>query len=161
FKWVRHKGDTIQVLVPERAWKSTMRFKNDLDITQFVLLVWSQSGVLDTCLVYYEIKNISKSRKHKVGLRFMLDTFIGGNDGVPFTVPGRTGFLDQQDQFAGPKVPDFVEAVEKPGDPRDPGTVAHLALKGVRLPKVGKLDEVDRLVLCGYPGNPQANWDWP
>jgi hypothetical protein len=164
FKWV--KGESLQVLVlskenEPRGWKSRMRFKNDLDISQYVLLVPSQSGALDTCLVYYEIKNISKSRTHKVGIRFLLDTYIGGNDGVPFTIPGPKKFANSKDEFLGAQVPDFVEAVEKPDDPKDPGTVARLVLKGVQVPEIGKLDEVNRLVLCRYPGNQQANWAWP
>ena len=46
-----------------------------------------QSRRLDTCLVRYVIEN-TDVRSHRVGLRFMLDTFIGANDGVPFTIPG-------------------------------------------------------------------------
>ena len=40
----------------------------------------------DTALVTYIVKNEDKSR-HTVGLRVMLDTYIGANDGVPIYVP--------------------------------------------------------------------------
>jgi hypothetical protein len=38
---------------------------------------------------------------HKVGLRLQLDTLIGGNDGVPFTVPGQPGLIDTSADFQG------------------------------------------------------------
>ena len=37
---------------------------------------------LDTCLVKYKVENRDKST-HQVGLRVLLDTYIGENDGVP------------------------------------------------------------------------------
>src|SRR5262249_11226127 len=42
--------------------------------------------LLDTVLFSYKIKNES-NKTHEVGLRFLLDTYIGTNDGVPFTLP--------------------------------------------------------------------------
>jgi hypothetical protein len=41
--------------------------------------------ILDTCLIRYEIQNID-TRDHWVGLRMVVDTLIGSNDGVPFAV---------------------------------------------------------------------------
>ena len=37
-------------------------------------------------MVRYQIEN-KDTQNHKVGLRFLLDTYIGANDGVPFTIP--------------------------------------------------------------------------
>jgi hypothetical protein len=41
---------------------------------------------------------------HDVGVRFLLDTFIGTNDGVPFLIPGSSELCDTQKRFdtAGP-----------------------------------------------------------
>src|SRR5262249_22502894 len=49
------------------------------------------SGKLDTCLVRYTVENHSGAN-HDVGLRVMLDTFIGADDGVPFLVPTEQEF---------------------------------------------------------------------
>ncbi len=50
------------------------------------------SNLLDTCLVRYRITN-EDSRSHHIGLRFMLDTYIGANDGVPFLIPLQSELL--------------------------------------------------------------------
>ncbi len=65
----------------------------------------------------------------------MLDTFIGANDGVPFTAPGVKGFIDTSRDFKGGKIPPYLEAVENPDDAKDPGTVARWA-EEIRLPGV-------------------------
>src|SRR5205823_4683684 len=47
-----------------------------------------KNRLLDTCLVRYDIRNNDPTLPHRVGLRFMLDTFIGSTDAVPFTIAG-------------------------------------------------------------------------
>jgi hypothetical protein len=98
-------------------------------VTQTVELVpGPQSRLLDTCLVTYKIEN-RDNRPHRVGLRFMLDTFIGANDGVPFTLPGAPELCDTQREFLTPQdVPDFLQALEN-ADLANPGTIAHVQLK--------------------------------
>jgi hypothetical protein len=162
FYWV----ERLKVLRRNRqdkpvAWRSRMRYRSDLFITQYVFLVPTGGDVLDACLVVYKLENKSKAVDQTVGIRFLLDTYIGGNDGVPFTVPGRSEFVTTKEEFKGAQVPSFVEAVEKEDDPKDPGTVARLGLKGVQVPGFPKFDDISRLVICQYPGNPQAAWELP
>jgi hypothetical protein len=79
----------------------------------------------DTCLVRYRIEN-ADTAEHSIGLRFLLDTYIGGNDGVPFVIPGEAGLCDTQKEFNGPQeVPGYIQAQEF-GDLTNPGTVAHI-----------------------------------
>ena len=69
--------------------------------------------LLDTCLVRYVIYQQGRTIGHKVGLRFLLDTYIGANDGVPFTIPGDKDLCDTYKDFDKPdKVPDFISALE-------------------------------------------------
>ena len=98
-------------------------------VTQTVGLVpGAQSGKIDTCLVHYRIEN-HDARPHAVGLRFLLDTFIGGNDGVPFLIPGRATLCDDRAEFRTPaEVPDFIQARES-DDLRNPGTIALIQLR--------------------------------
>jgi hypothetical protein len=115
-------------------------------VTQTVEIVpGDQSRLLDTCLVRYRFDN-EDNRPHRLGLRVLLDTYIGANDGVPFTIPGATGLCDTEMQFPlADQVPDFIEALERP-DLRDPGTIAHLGLK-----RTSRFDPPDRLTLGAWP----------
>ncbi len=118
-----------------------------LKVTQEVEIVpGEQSRRLDTCLVRYLIEN-RDTRGHKVGLRFMLDTFIGANDGVPFLIPGEMGLCDSRKKFAGPAVPDFIQALEK-DNPRNPGTVAYLQFR------IGEnIESPEKVTLGGWPNS--------
>jgi hypothetical protein len=88
----------------------------------------------------------------------MLDTFIGSNDGVPFTIPGRKGFLKDMKEFKTKEIPAYIEAVEKPDDPTDAGTVARLGLKDLQIGGV-TLTELGEMKICKYPGNAHQAWD--
>jgi hypothetical protein len=115
-------------------------------VTQSVEVVpGEQSPLLDTCLARYRIEN-QDGRPHTVGLRFLLDTYIGANDGVPFTVPGARELCDTQMEFGrAEQVPDFIQALER-GDLTNPGTVAH-----VRFRPGGGLEAPDRVTLGAWP----------
>ncbi len=114
-------------------------------ITQTVeLTAGEESGRLDTCLVRYRIDN-KDTIPHSVGLRFLLDTYIGANDGVPFLIPGQNQFCTTQLVIAGPAVPSYIQACEQQ-DLADPGAVARLQFRlgnGVEPP--------NRVTLGAYP----------
>ncbi len=120
-----------------------------VQVTQTVEIVTgSQSRSLDTCIIRYTLHN-RDARAHKVGLRFLLDTFIGENDGVPFTIPGKPGLCSTRQRFDTPSdVPDYIQALEK-DNLLSPGTVAHLQF---RIP--GPLEAPTRVLLGGYPDGP-------
>jgi hypothetical protein len=134
-----------------------------LAIVQDVEIVrGSQSGQPDTCLVRYVLEN-RDTVAHQVGLRFLLDTFVGARDGVPFAVPGLAQLCDTSCDRQGADVPDFLQALEK-DDLKSPGTVAHLTLQlGLRL------EAPARVTLGAWPddkfmGQAKANltgWDVP
>jgi hypothetical protein len=137
-----------------RGWEWAFEFPAEgVVATQKVELVpGEQTRLLDTCLVRYSVKNRSAAAR-KVGLRVLLDTFIGANDGVPFVVPGRPGLLEDMQRFPQKDIPDFIQALERP-DLKDPGTVAHLALK---LPGA---EPVETMLVAAWPGNREVRWDW-
>ncbi len=120
-----------------------------LRVTQEVEIVpGAQSRRLDTCLVRYILEN-RDTRPHRVGIRFMLDTYIGSNDGVPFTIPGASDLCDTKMAFPTPqRVPDFIQALEN-DDLRNPGTVAYLQFR------IGRnIESPNRVLLSGWP-NPE------
>ena len=120
-----------------------------ITVTQFVELVrGEQSRLLDTCRVRYQIDNAKDGLERQVGIRFLLDSFIGGNDGVPFTIPGDSALCDTMKdlpaQAKDQKIPDFLQAQEKP-DLARPGTIAHLRLN------LENLETPARVTLGAWP----------
>jgi hypothetical protein len=157
-KWSRD-GRLVRVPAPRTGWLSTMDFRGEkVRVTQHVEIVPGETGLLDTCLVHYEIHNYG-TVPQKVGLRVMLDTFIGDNDGVPFTIPGRKEFVTRKEDLQGDKIPDYIEVVERPDDEKDPGTTARLQLRGLQLPDGIELEEPQMLRISQFPGS-EIGWDW-
>lgn len=139
-------------------WTSVMDYPEKVRLTQIVeILPNQQTRVLDTCLVRYTIENFSNSPR-KVGLRVMLDTFIGANDGVPFRIPGESDFLKTMKVFGQKDIPDYVQAWENP-DLKNPGTVAHLGLKNFEIPKAN-IEPILEMVICRFPNNTEQRWKW-
>jgi hypothetical protein len=129
---------------PHTGMKSVWEWEDvKVRVTQFVELVrGEESNRLDTCLVRYAVENLDQ-RSHTVGIRFLLDTFIGGNDGVPFTIPGEPDLCTDRKEFRN-NVPAFLEALENE-DLAHPGTVAHLKLK------LGDREPPSRVTLGAWP----------
>jgi hypothetical protein len=132
-----------------------------ITVTQIVEIVpggLSADGtklLLDTCLVRYDLTN-EDSKPHTVALRFLLDTFIGSNDAVPFTIAGAKQLCDTMKTFDKPAdVPDYITALERQ-DLKNPGTVAHLVLR-----YGGGLEPPSRVTLGAWPASslrkPPAN----
>lgn len=144
---------------PYLGCTSTMDFKEEkVRVTQYVQIIPGPEGFLDTVLIYFTAANLSTGPR-KVAIRYMLDTYIGKNDGVPFTAPGTKDFVTTKADYEGGEVPDYLEAVEKPKDPKDPGTIARLGLRGIGWSGV-ELLEPERVRICRYPDNPNIKWDW-
>ncbi len=138
--------------------ESVWQLPQKIVVRQLVEIVaGEQSRLLDTCRVRYVLENHDDS-EHRVGIRVMLDTFIGANDGVPFTIPGRRDLCDTKMVFSSKsEVPDFIQALEK-DDLQNPGTVAQIQFK-----LGGRIESPDRVTLGAWPhsefrsyGIPQA-----
>jgi hypothetical protein len=138
------------------GWVYEMRFGGEkVLVRQHVEIVPGQSGELDTCLVWYTITN-NDTVPHTVGLRFMLDTFIGASDGAPVQISGK--LLKGPERIPKDKVPRYMEVVENPDDPKDPGTVAQLYLKEIPVPGV-TMEDPELVLLCRWPRNDAQGWD--
>jgi hypothetical protein len=154
-KWV--KGKQLLKAKNRERWASSMDYPEKVSVTQVVELVPGQSRLLDTVLVRYIVVNNSNLPR-QVGLRVMLDTFIGANDGVPFRIPGRSTFLETKEDFDQKQIPDYVQAWEH-ADLKKPGTVAHLGLKGVELSGIS-VEPMEMMRICRWPGNSEIRWKW-
>lgn len=147
-----------------RKWVSTWKFTENVYVTQTVMLVPNDdTRLLDTILIHYLVENEDRT-PHKVGLRVMLDTYIGAEDGVPFAIPGQSDLLTTKRDFRDFKdIPDFIQALERP-NLSDPGTTATMILKlptDVKInPEDPELSPITRMVICRWPGNPEERWDF-
>lgn len=152
----RETGPAPALTEPEggQRWRSCWEYPNErVRVHQRVDLVpGEQTRVLDTCLVRYEVENLDNT-VHTVGVRVMLDTFIGANDGVPFLVPGSSSLIQTKRHFSYKEIPSFIRAHER-ADLRDPGTVALLGLK------LHSAEEIESVLICRWPGNPDVRWEW-
>jgi RNA polymerase sigma factor (sigma-70 family) len=163
-RWAKVKGQVYKEFkAGDRKWVSAMDYVDSkVRIIQAVeIVVGEQTRLYDTALVKYRIDNLD-SKSHAVGLRAMVDTFIGTNDGVPFLIPPTAArpayLLDTKEVFEKGRVPEFVRALET-GDLNDrTATVAEMGLK------LQGLEAINRMVICRWPdahGGREARWDWP
>ncbi len=158
--------------LPEKTRSKNVWLHKDgnIQVTQVVDILPSKIPVkiegephrlLDTCLIAYKIQNVSK-RKYKVGFRYTLDTFIGKNDGVPFTVPGKPGMIKDMFKYSKEQIPDFIQALEKP-DLVDPGTIANLSFRiaGLEFPSEVRLTRWPGHTITGPVEKRIRTWDIP
>lgn len=105
----------------------------------------------DTVNIEYEIHNESGTGK-QIGLRMMLDTMIGGNDGAPFFILG-AGQVTQEFEWSGNSVPAFWIAYESP-------IFASDSLKGRGQLSDGNLTKPDRFVVSDWPDAYSSIWTY-
>ena len=71
---------------------------------------WSEKRIFDTAKIKYVITNTDNVPK-KVGLRILLDTMLGDNDGAPIRTPDGV-FTDHERNFGSSNIPAYWTAVE-------------------------------------------------
>ena len=65
---------------------TSTNIKDTLLVEQFLTIVKSSTtGLYDSVQIKYRVENID-NKPHKIGLRIMLDTMLGENDGAPFRI---------------------------------------------------------------------------
>lgn len=96
----------------------------DLEVRQVLeVAASSTSGLPDTVRIVYEVSNQGREA-HQVGLRLMLDTMLGENDGAPIRLGERT--LTGDSGAEGTDLPSFWQAFDSLSKPNvmAQGTVA-------------------------------------
>ena len=87
-----------------------------LEVLQTLSIIRSSTtGLLDTVRIAYELVN-TESKTVNVGVRVMLDTMLGQNDGAPFRV-GELA-ITSDTVFEGDQIPEFWQAFDSLADPR-------------------------------------------
>ncbi|MGE5549305.1 MAG: hypothetical protein ACM3ZC_02095 [Bacteroidota bacterium] len=135
--------------VHEGAILSTWRY-GDLEVTQSLSIVEGPTtGLPDTARIAYILANQGETR-HRVGLRVVLDTMLGSNDGAPFRLGEKQILTDEWVQ--GKTATPYWQAFDSLGDP---SVVAQGTLAG------GELTPPDRLFFTNWGTLADAPWEPP
>jgi hypothetical protein len=73
------------------------------------------TGIKDTVQISYSVKNTTSSAK-TIGIRIMMDTMLGDNDGAPFKVPS-LGNVTYERELSGNAIPQFWQAFDNLSNP--------------------------------------------
>lgn len=91
-------------------------FGNKVEVKQKISIVKGlTTDNYDTLKIEYRAKNFD-SKPHRVGLRLLFDTYLGDNDGAPFSVPGM-GSVTTDTSLKGGQIPDYwyvFDSISKP-----------------------------------------------
>lgn len=83
----------------------------NIEVTQSLMFVNSPTtGNKDTVELLYKVIN-KDYRLHKIGLRVMLDTYLGKEDGAPFRIPG-IGEVTTETLLDGDLIPEYWYAYD-------------------------------------------------
>lgn len=89
---------------------------DDVVVTQVLSIAPGiTTGQMDTARIEYRVTN-EGTTAHSVGLRIVLDTLLGRNDGAPFQVRGQAVVTDTA--FRGDGIPDFYQAFDSLANPQ-------------------------------------------
>ncbi len=89
---------------------------DDVLITQTLQIVYNETtGIKDTVKINYTAENQSPTTKD-VGIRIMLDTMLGDNDGAPFKVPS-LGNVTYERELYGNDIPDYWQVFDNLTNP--------------------------------------------
>jgi len=122
---------------------------NNIEITQLLeFALGINTGRMDSVKISYAVVN-KDFKSHEIGIRILLDTFLGRNDGSPFRIPS-FGEITTETVFMKDKVPDYWYAYDDLGTPtvRAQGT---LKASGITPP--------DMVVFASWPRFEKNWWD--
>lgn len=124
--------------ITEQGAIETVYKYGDITVIQSLSFVKSNTtGLPDTAQIKYKVKN-SGDKLHKIGLRIMLDTMLGDNDGAPFRIGSNA--LKTDKMYTKDKLPIFWQAFDKLDDAQ---VVAQGTVKGNQVTAPDKLYVAD------------------
>ncbi|MDA8236190.1 MAG: hypothetical protein M0Z31_15610 [Clostridia bacterium] len=96
---------------------STYLINNKLEVQQNLEFVKGSTvnNRQDVVEIEYVLSNLSNENIQS-GVRIMLDTMLGSNDGAPFRIPGH-GAITSEKEFVGEIIPNYWQAFDSLTDP--------------------------------------------
>lgn len=104
----------VDAVTSEGVWNIA---DGKIKLTENLQVIDGDSGNADTLKITHTAYN-QDSVAHNVGMRVMLDTYLGTTDGVPFRTAA--GEITQETELTGQDVPLYWEAFESLTDPNSP-----------------------------------------
>ncbi|MFN2341685.1 MAG: hypothetical protein ABR547_10505, partial [Halanaerobium sp.] len=109
-------GEVIQEPTVEDNQVITVTKFDDIIVEQILSIVKSSTtGLADSAQIQYRITN-EGNEEEKIGLRVMLDTMLGENDGAPFRLGEDT--ISNDKLFYDKELDDFWQAFDSVSDPQ-------------------------------------------
>jgi len=140
---------TVAPKLSDGAITCVVRF-GEIEVTQEVGLARSPTTrVKDAARIAYQITNRGQS-EHVVGLRIVLDTMLGSNDGAPLRAGANA--ISRATQLTGSDLPDYWQAFDSLSQP---AVISQGTLRAPGLTPPDRLDMVDWGSLADAP------WDFP
>ena len=125
------KNDTIE----------TSLIYDNVVITQLLSIVKGQTtDNYDTLKIEYQIENID-NQPHTIELKLILDTFLGNNDGAPFSVPTK-GVVMTDTLFESTQLPEFWYVIDNIKEP---------SICGIGVLKVAGYTPPTKVIFTGWP----------
>ena len=133
----------------ERTGFSSSYEIDNITITQEIEVVPSKASGgkrrLDSAMVRYLVENKDK-QEHKVGIRVVMNPFLGNNRGNLFAAPNQPNKILDGVELKDKMVPDYVQVLQN-ADLKNPGNVAYMTYN------FGKaFDRPDRVLLTSQRG---------
>lgn len=123
----------------------------DVSVKQIISIVKSSStGRNDTVQVKYVATNRGTSNSHDLGIRIMMDTQLGSNDGAPFRVPG-IGAITNEFELTGTDIPEYWQAFDSL---TSPNVVSQGSLLGALS------NRPDKVQFAAWPYIVDTLWDY-
>jgi len=122
----------------------------DVSVQQTLRIVKGPAtGNPDTIMIEYAVSN-QGGRERSVGLKLLLDTLLGDNDGAPFSLADK-GTITREVSYEGDEIPDFWYATDSLSNPT---VKAQGTLKG------GDLAPPGRIVFAHFNNLSEREWDY-
>lgn len=128
---------------------STMKINDEIEVDEILSLETNETtGRNDIVKISYEIRNLSNTSAN-VGVRIMLDTMLGFNDGAPFSVAGSP--LVNEKEFTGSSIPQYWQAFD---DLSYPGVVSNGTVYK------NSYERPDKIQFCAWPMINGTVWEY-
>ncbi|MCS7185305.1 MAG: hypothetical protein NZ870_05245, partial [bacterium] len=89
------------------------------------------TGNMDSIIISYKFKNITDSEK-LLDVCLVLDTYLGKNDGAPFSIPG-IGYITTDTEFISENIPSYWYALDSIKNP-NVSAIGVIKVKGFKVP---------------------------
>ncbi len=134
-------NETIETIY---SYKDVIKVKQELTFTRS-----PSTRMKDTALIKYTIHN-TDDKPHNVGLRIVIDTMIGTNDGAPFRLLDKA--IITETQIGGDEIPDFYQAFDSLIEPK---VTAQGNLRG------GGITPPEKVVFSNWGSLADNIWEFP